>query len=79
MEIAAGMGFEVEERNLTRCDIWSAEECFLTGTAAEIVSVISLDGRVIGTGKPGETTKNIRKEYSLLTHVRRSTCIRINC
>ncbi|NLG12167.1 MAG: branched-chain-amino-acid transaminase [Elusimicrobia bacterium] len=67
IDIAAGIGMEVRERNITRCDVWSADECFLTGTAAEIVSVISLDGRIIGTGKSGEVTNKIRKEYSFLT------------
>ncbi|HOL21333.1 MAG TPA: branched-chain-amino-acid transaminase [bacterium] len=66
-EIATEIGLEVKEMNITRYDIFTAEECFLTGTAAEIVPVISLDGRIIGTGKPGEITNKIRKEYSLLT------------
>ncbi|MCM8760227.1 MAG: branched-chain-amino-acid transaminase [Candidatus Omnitrophica bacterium] len=65
--IATDIGLEVKEMDITRYDIFTAEECFLTGTAAEIVPVISLDGRAIGTGKPGEITKRIRKEYSLLT------------
>jgi len=67
IEIADGIGLDVKEKDMTRYDIFTAEECFLTGTAAEIVPVISLDGRVIGTGKPGEITNRIRKEYSLLT------------
>ncbi|MCX8082418.1 MAG: branched-chain-amino-acid transaminase [bacterium] len=66
-EIAYNIGLEVYERDITRYEIFTADECFLTGTAAEIVPVISLDGRTIGTGKPGEITGRIRKEYSLLT------------
>ncbi|MCM8830525.1 MAG: aminotransferase class IV, partial [Candidatus Omnitrophica bacterium] len=67
MEIAAEIGLEVKEMDITRYDIFTADECFLTGTAAEIVPVISLDGRTIGTGKPGEITNRIKKQYSLLT------------
>ena len=47
-----------KERSLTRYDIFIADECFLTGTAAEVIPVVSLDRRVIGDGKPGELTKS---------------------
>ncbi len=67
MEIAANMGLVVKEMDMTRHDIFTAEECFLTGTAAEIISVIALDKRIIGTGKPGAVTKRIRKEFMALT------------
>ena len=53
LEIAAKLGVKVIERSLTRYDIFIADECFLTGTAAEVIPVVSLDRRVIGTGKPG--------------------------
>jgi len=66
-EITRNMGFVVKEENMTRQDIFIAEECFLTGTAAGIVPVISLDKRVIGTGKPGGMTERIRKELLSLT------------
>ncbi len=66
-EIAANMGLKVVEENMTRYDIFTADECFLTGTAAEIIPVVSLDKRTIGTGKPGDTTRKIRKEFSILT------------
>lgn len=56
------------ERSLTRHDIMTADECFLTGTAAEVIPVIALDGRTIGTGKPGEITKRLIKEFR--DHVR---------
>ena len=52
-EIAAEMGMEVSETDITRHDVFVADECFLTGTAAELIPVIKADGRVIGTGKPG--------------------------
>ena len=69
MEIGRNIGLEVVETNLTRYDLYSADECFLSGTAAEIVPVVSVDKRIIGNGKPGEITKRIRKEYLLLTQV----------
>src|SRR3954451_22433084 len=53
MEIAAQSGMKVSEPNLTRYDLFNADECFLTGTGAEIVPIVKIDGRVIGTGKPG--------------------------
>ncbi|MDD3726273.1 MAG: branched-chain-amino-acid transaminase [Candidatus Ratteibacteria bacterium] len=67
MDLGRGLGLEVEEKEMTRYDIFTADECFLTGTAAEIVPVVCLDGRPIGTGKPGEVTNRIRKEYTVLT------------
>ena len=69
MEIGRNIGLEVVEINLTRYDLYSADECFLSGTAAEIVPVVSVDKRIIGDGKPGKITKRIRKEYLLLTQV----------
>jgi branched-chain amino acid aminotransferase len=57
------------ETNLTRYDIFSADEAFLSGTAAEIVAVVSLDKRIIGKGKPGSITKKISEEYHSLTQV----------
>jgi branched-chain amino acid aminotransferase len=52
-EIAAELGLKISEINLTRHDVFVADECFLTGTAAEVIPVIKADNRVIGTGKPG--------------------------
>lgn len=67
MEIAVNLGFVVKETHMTRYDIFTADECFFTGTAAEIVPVVSLDKRVLGTGKPGPVTNKIRKEFISLT------------
>src|SRR2546425_4646853 len=53
MEIAAEASIPVSEPNLTRYDLFNADECFLTGTGAELIPVVKLDGRVIGSGKPG--------------------------
>lgn len=67
MELAAQRGLKVTEPNLTRYDLYNADECFLTGTGAEIMPVIRIDGRVIGTGKPGELTRKLVAEYHALT------------
>jgi len=67
IELARAAGFEVSEPNLTRYDLFNADECFLTGTGAEIIPVTKIDGRVIGTGKPGKLTKKLVKAYHALT------------
>ena len=56
LQLADRLGVPVKEQSMTRYDIFVADECFLTGTAAEVIPVISLDRRVIGTGKPGPQT-----------------------
>ena len=48
---------------LTRHDVYTADECFLTGTAAEVIPVVKCDGRVIGTGKPGPITRQLRERF----------------
>lgn len=69
MELAAEAGLKVAEPNLTRYDLFNADECFLTGTAAELVPVVRIDGRVIGNGKPGRVTKSLVEQYHALTKV----------
>jgi branched-chain amino acid aminotransferase len=69
MELAEQSGIKVVETNLTRYDLFNADECFLTGTGAEIMPVIKIDGRVIGDGKPGNLSKKLIKEYHALTQV----------
>src|SRR5208283_163793 len=56
MELAGESGIKIAEPNLTRYDLFNADECFLTGTGAEIVPIVKVDGRVIGNGKPGPLT-----------------------
>ncbi|MBC9889244.1 MAG: branched-chain amino acid aminotransferase, partial [Opitutae bacterium] len=56
IEIAAEVNAPMKQEILTRSDIWVSDECFLTGTAAEVVPVVEVDGRKIGSGKPGEVT-----------------------
>ncbi len=59
LDIAAELGLPVREAALTRYDLWCADECFLTGTGAEVIPVVKLDGREIGAGKPGPITARI--------------------
>ncbi len=68
MDLARGAGLEVSEPNLTRYDVFNADECFLTGTGAEIVPVVKVDGRVIGSGKPGAVTRDLVRAYRALTN-----------
>ena len=67
IELAGKLGLPVREMNLTRYDVMTADECFLTGSAAEIVPVASLDGRIIGTGKPGAITLQLTEAFHKLT------------
>jgi branched-chain amino acid aminotransferase len=68
MELAAQTGVKVSEPNLTRYDLFNADECFLTGTGAEIMPVIKIDGRLIGIGKPGPHASNLIGAYKALVH-----------
>ncbi|MGO8765665.1 MAG: branched-chain-amino-acid transaminase [Limisphaerales bacterium] len=69
IELAIEAGLKVSEPNLTRYDLFNADECFLTGTGAEIMPVIKIDGRVIGGGKPGNITQKLVADYHSLTIV----------
>jgi branched-chain amino acid aminotransferase len=68
MDLAGQLGLKVSEPNLTRYDLFCADECFLTGTGAEIMPVVKIDGRVIGTGKPGKLTRSLVEKYHALTN-----------
>ena len=67
IKLARAAGYTVLEQTMTRHDLYIADECFLTGTAAEIVPVVSLDGRQIGTGTPGPVTKDLGERFKALT------------
>jgi branched-chain amino acid aminotransferase len=67
IELAREAGLAVAETNLTRYDLFNADECFLSGTGAELVPVVKIDGRIIGTGKPGPITKMLVEKYHALT------------
>jgi branched-chain amino acid aminotransferase len=66
-EIAAELGVKVRKADITRHDVFVADECFLTGTAAEIVPVVKADGRSIGNGKPGPITARIIARFRQVT------------
>lgn len=68
MALARGAGYTVEECKLTPFDLFAADECFLTGTAAEVIPMVTLDGRPIGDGKPGPITKQLVELYRAETH-----------
>ena len=67
IELAAKRKIAVSEPNLTRYDLTTADEVFLTGTAAEIVPVSSIDGRIIGSGRPGLLTLKLTEDFRKLT------------
>jgi branched-chain amino acid aminotransferase len=67
IRLARQAGMTVVESPMTRHDIYVAEECFLTGTAAEVIAVVSLDGRKIGDGKPGPITRDLLERFRELT------------
>ena len=69
LELAAELGYRASESNLTRYDLFNANECFLTGTGAELVPVVRIDGRVIGDGKPGQATLRLVEKYRALTKI----------
>ena len=66
IELARAAGIPFQEATLTRHDIFTADELFLTGTAAEIIPVVKCDGRPIGGGKPGPVTKKLRELFQQL-------------
>jgi len=68
LEIAQKIKLPFEERILTRHDLFNANEVFLTGTAAEVIPVVKIDGRMIGEGKPGRITNLLMKDFHALTH-----------
>ncbi|PPA72492.1 branched-chain-amino-acid transaminase [Jeotgalibacillus proteolyticus] len=63
IEIARKKGYSMEEAVFTRHDVYVADEVFLTGTAAEVIAVVKVDGRSIGTGKPGEITNELLQSF----------------
>lgn len=67
MELAAEMGYDVRETVTSRYDLYVADEVFLTGTAAEIISVVEIDKREISSGKPGEHTKKLADRFHEIT------------
>ncbi|MCG8650075.1 MAG: branched-chain-amino-acid transaminase [Pirellulales bacterium] len=66
LELAEQAGIETAQKTLTRHDIYVADECFLTGSAAEVIAVVKLDDRVIGDGKPGPITNQLNRAFRQL-------------
>jgi len=68
IKLAKEEKLEVVEKNLTKMDLYICDEFFLTGTAAEVIGIVEIDGRVVGDGKPGPITKLLRKKFFNYTH-----------
>ena len=66
MELAVAAGIECREQTLVRHDLYTADECFLTGTAAEVIPVVEIDGRKIGAGVPGPVTGRLTGDFHAL-------------
>jgi branched-chain amino acid aminotransferase len=66
LELARGAGYTVSESIMNRYDVYTADEAFLTGTATELITIRQLDGRLIGTGKPGPVTRDLRTRFQAL-------------
>jgi branched-chain amino acid aminotransferase len=67
IDLARGMGIEVREAPLIKHDVYIADECFLTGTAAEVIPVVKVDSRKIGDGAPGPITRELMRRFHELT------------
>jgi len=67
IRLCGRLGIPLAERRVTPEDLYAADECFLTGTAAEVIAVTKVDGRTIGTGKPGPVTQKLLKAFRELT------------
>jgi len=68
IRLAKQENLQVVEKNLTRFDLYVCDELFLTGTAAEVIGVVEIDGRVIGDGNPGPLTRLLRKKFYNYAH-----------
>ena len=67
IDLAQNLGLVVEEKTFTRHDLYIADECFLTGTAAEVIPVVKIDNRIIGNGSPGVVTQKLIEEFHHVT------------
>jgi branched-chain amino acid aminotransferase len=67
IELARGAGYELQEEILNRYDVYTADEAFFTGTAAEVVGIRELDGRTVGSGRRGPVTADLAERYRVLT------------
>ena len=69
IDICNRVGYTVKEEPFTRHDVYVSDEVFLTGTAAEVIAVVNVDGRTIGSGKPGPVTQHLLSEFRKLVEV----------
>jgi branched-chain amino acid aminotransferase len=67
IDLARKAGYDVQETTLNRYDIYTADEAFFTGTASELIAIRQVDGRIIGNGKPGPVTRDLRSRFQALT------------
>ena len=67
IDLAAEAGLKVHQPSLTQQDVYAADECFLTGSAAEVVPVVQVDSHQIGNGKPGPVTRDMKQRFHQLT------------
>jgi branched-chain amino acid aminotransferase len=72
IKLAKEEGLEVIEKNLTRFDLYICDEFFLTGTAAEVIGIVEIDGRVLGDNQPGPITRLLRKKFFKYAHGKES-------
>jgi branched-chain amino acid aminotransferase len=68
LDLARKLGITAQETTLTRHDLFVADECFLTGSAAEVIPVVEIDARPIGTGKVGPMTARLMDDFKKLVH-----------
>ena len=80
IELSTGRAFRFVDRTMDRHDLYTADECFLTGSAAEVIPVVECDARPIGVGRPGPVTKDLHRRFHALVRgelmVRRSRTLR---
>ncbi len=67
LELARSMGFTLKEQNMGYFDLYSADEVFVTGTAAEVAPIVNIDGRAIGSGRPGPVTRQLMAAFTSAT------------
>ena len=63
IKLAREQNIQVIEKDLTRFNLYASDELFLTGTAAEVIGIVDIDGRIIGDGKPGPVTKLLKEKF----------------
>ena len=66
IELARAAGYDMQETTLNRYDVYTADEAFFTGTASELIAIRQVDGRTIGSGKPGPVTRDLRSRFQAL-------------